>query len=89
MQHLRRLPNLQTITIHNSHPEIDQVSTSKNVLLESAESVEPVFRYERTPDWGVPLPSKGFPADKYQQCVQTTLPNVHVHEFISSQVFRA
>ncbi len=84
LKHLQALPNLETIMLHNVHPEVSDFSPDPNISSESAEDSKPLFRYEQTPDWGMPLPRKGFPAEKYKQWLRNILPGVQVHEFFES-----
>ena len=84
LKHLRALPNLETIMLHNVHPEVSDVSLDPNSSSASGDDSKPVFRYEQTPDRGMPLPPKGFPADKYEQWLREILPGVQVYEFFES-----
>jgi hypothetical protein len=79
LRHLQRLPNLHTLSLQNTHAEIEYPSYS---LAESGSfrcNGEPAFRFEPSDDSWLGQP-KTFPTSRYQKWLKEALPNVQVSE---------
>jgi hypothetical protein len=83
LQHLRELPNLDTLSLQNIHAETEYASYTIGESGHRQPNGKPTFRFEPSYDDWLGQP-KTFPADRYQQWLKEVLPNVQVSEWFSS-----
>ena len=75
---LQKLQYLETLTLHNTHPEVKRGPYRIRQDGTRHYFEEPTFRFERSDDSHMGQPKSGFPQEKYNKWIKETMGEVQV-----------